>query len=146
MGKAIGPAPSEPVVMFLIVAKGSQHFESDWWYCEVGTGTLMTRTQMCGYNSMGSTGQMSTYICDHLASGLVPLSVVGPFLFLLQDALAGGTVLQRKLAQNLTEAVHTHVAHGVRRVAQEQQEGMEPGRTTRHMHERTTTGHGPLSY
>lgn len=75
-----------------------------------------------------STEEMNTYICDHFASCLVPLSVIGPLLLLLQDALACGAVLQRKLAEDLAEAVHTHVPHRVRRVAQEQQEGMEPGR------------------
>lgn len=69
---------------------------------------------------------MDTHISDHFAPGLVPLPVVGPFLFLLHHPLTGGAILQRELAQDLAEAVHTHVPHGVWWVAQEKQEGMEP--------------------
>lgn len=63
---------------------------------------------------------MNTYICDHFASSLVPLSVIGPLLFLLQDALTCGPVLQRKFAEDLAEAMNAHVPHRVWRVAQEQ--------------------------
>ena len=63
---------------------------------------------------------------DHLPARLVALAVVGALLLLLQHAVARGPVLQRKLAEDLAEAVHADLTHAVGRVAQEQQEGMEP--------------------
>lgn len=75
-----------------------------------------------------------THIGDHFASGLVALSVVGPLLLLLQHALPGGAVLQGKFAQDFAEAVNADVARRVDRVAQEQEEGVEPeGRPRRHV-------------
>lgn len=70
---------------------------------------------------------VSTYICDHLPSGLVPLSVVCPLLFLLQDTLSRGAVLKGKLTENLTEAMDANLTHSIGRLAQEKQEGMESG-------------------
>lgn len=60
-----------------------------------------------------------TYIGDHFPSGLVPLSVVGPLLFLLEHALSGRAVLQGKFAQDFAEAVNADLARRVHRVAQE---------------------------
>lgn len=93
----------------------------------------------------------NTHICDHLSSGLVPLSVVGPLLFLLQDAFPRGPVLQGKLTEDLTEAVDADLPHSVRWMAQEQQEGMEPARRreknmmTSHCSLRCQTSHRYLS-
>lgn len=67
-----------------------------------------------------------THIGDHFASGLVALSVVGPLLLLLEHALPGGAVLQGKFAQDFAEAVNADLARRVNRVAQEQEEGVEP--------------------
>lgn len=77
-----------------------------------------------------------THIGDHFASGLVALPVVGPLLLLLQHALPGGAVLQGKFAQDFAEAVNADLARRVHRVAQEQEEGVEPGRTPRDTSER----------
>lgn len=69
----------------------------------------------------------SVNIHDHLSSSLVAFTVVGPFLFLLQHAVSGGSILKRKLAEDLTEPVNTDLSHAVGGVTQEQQERMEPG-------------------
>ena len=53
--------------------------------------------------------------------------MVGPLLLLLQDPFASGPVLQGELAEDLAEAMDAHIPHGVGRVSQEQQEGVEPG-------------------
>lgn len=63
-----------------------------------------------------------THLCDHFAPGLVPLAVIGSFLFLLQHSLPGGAVLKCKLTQNLTETVDAHLSYRIRWVAQEKQE------------------------
>lgn len=68
----------------------------------------------------------STYICYHFPPGLVPLSVVGPLLFLLQHALPRCAILQGKLAQDFTEAMNADLADRVYRMAEEQQKGMKP--------------------
>lgn len=65
---------------------------------------------------------------DHLSSGLVAFAMVGTFLLLLQHAVSGGSVLQRKLTEDFTEPVDADLSHAVGRMAEEQQEGMEPGR------------------
>lgn len=67
-----------------------------------------------------------THISNHFAPGLVPLSVVSSFLFLLQHSLPGGAILQRKFAKDLTEAVDADFPHCICWVTQEQQKGMEP--------------------
>lgn len=72
-----------------------------------------------------------TYICDHFPSGLVPLSVVGPLQFLLEHALSGRAILQGKFTQDFAEAVNGDLAHRIHRVAQEQEEGVEPADTQR---------------
>lgn len=53
--------------------------------------------------------------------------MVGPFLFLLQHSLAGGAVLQGKLADDLAELVNVHLSDRVERMAHEQEKCMEPG-------------------
>ena len=68
----------------------------------------------------------STYICDHFAPGLVPLPVVCPLLFLLQDALSGGAVLQGKFTQDFAKAVDADLTNAVDGMTQEEQECMEP--------------------
>lgn len=70
-------------------------------------------------------------IHDHLPPGLVALSVVGSFLLLLQHAVSRSPVLQRKLAEDFAEPVDADLPHAVGRVAQEQQERVEPGKGTR---------------
>lgn len=67
-----------------------------------------------------------TYIGDHLPSGLISLSVVGPFLFLLQNPFPGGAILQCKLANDPAEFVYVHFPNCIRRVTHEEQKGMEP--------------------
>lgn len=59
---------------------------------------------------------------DHLPSGLVALAVVGSLLLLLQHAVSGGPVLERKLAENFTEPVDADLSHTVGRMTEEQQE------------------------
>lgn len=76
----------------------------------------------------GAHGSVDVY--DHLPSGLVAFAVVGSFLLLLQDTVSGGPVLQRKLAEDFTEPVDADVSHAVGRMAEVQQEGVEPGRTS----------------
>lgn len=71
----------------------------------------------------------SVDVHDHLPSGLVAFAVVGSFLFLLQHAVSGGSVLQCKLAEDFTEPVDADLSHAVGRVTEEQQERMEPGRS-----------------
>lgn len=73
----------------------------------------------------------SVDIHDHLPPGLVAFAVVSSFLFLLQHTVAGGPVLQRKLAEDFAEPVDADVSHAVGRVAEVQQEGVEPGGTPR---------------
>lgn len=73
----------------------------------------------------------SVDVHDHLPSGLVAFAVVGSFLFLLQHAVSGGSVLQRKLAEDFTEPVDADLSHAVGRMTEEQQERMEPRRRTR---------------
>lgn len=68
----------------------------------------------------------SVDVHDHLSSGLVAFAVVGSFLLLLQHAVAGRPVLQRKLAENFAEPVDADVSHAVGRMTEEQQEGVEP--------------------
>lgn len=80
-----------------------------------------------------------TYVCDHLPSGLVPLSVVGPLQFLLEHTLSGGTVLQGKFTQDFAEAVNGDLARRIHRVAQEQEKGVEPADTQRYVRETRET-------
>lgn len=77
-----------------------------------------------------SAAHWSVDIRDHLSPGLVAFAVVGPLLFLLQHAVPGGSVLQSKLAEDLAESVDADVPDAVGRMAEEQQERMEPGETT----------------
>lgn len=63
---------------------------------------------------------------DHLPSGLIALTMVGSFLFLLQHTFSGGSVLQCKLAEDFTEPVDADLSHTVGRMTEEQQERMEP--------------------
>ena len=67
---------------------------------------------------------------DHLSAGLVALAVVSSLLFLLQHAVPGGSVLQRKLAEDFTEPVHADLSDAVRRVTNEQQERVKSERRT----------------
>lgn len=73
----------------------------------------------------------SVDVHDHLPSGLVAFTVVGSFLFLLQHAVSGGSVLQRKLAEDFTEPVDADLSHAVGRMTEEQQERMKPRRRKR---------------
>lgn len=70
----------------------------------------------------------SVHVHDQLPPGLVALAMIGSLLFLLQDALASGSVLQRKLTEDFTEPVDADLSHAVGRVTEVQQEGMKPGR------------------
>lgn len=72
----------------------------------------------------------SVDVHDHFPSGLVAFAVVGSLLFLLQHAVSGGSVLQCKLAEDFTEPVDADLSHAVGRVTEEQQERMEPARST----------------
>lgn len=65
---------------------------------------------------------------NHFSSGFVAFAVVGPFLFLLQHAVSGGSVLQGKLADDFTEPVDTDLPHTVGWMSEEQQKWMEPGK------------------
>ena len=78
---------------------------------------------------------------DHLSSGLVAFAVVGSFLFLLQHAVSGGSVLERKLAEDFTEPVDADLSHTVGRVTEEQQEGVEPGRRNERNYSKSSTRH-----
>lgn len=69
-----------------------------------------------------------TYIGDHLPSGLISLSVVGSFLFLLQNPLPGGAVLQCKLTDDPAEFVYIHLPNCIRWMPHKEQKGMEPER------------------
>ncbi len=69
-------------------------------------------------------------VCDHLSSGLVSLSVIGALLFLLEDALTSGAVLQSELAEDFTEPSHADLSNAVRRVTQEQQKRVKPATHT----------------
>lgn len=66
------------------------------------------------------------HVHDHLAPGLVALPVVSSFLFLLQHAIPGRSVLQSELAEDFAEAVDADLPHAVGWVTQVQQEGVEP--------------------
>lgn len=77
-----------------------------------------------------------THVRDHLPPGLVPLAVIGPLLLLLQHAVARGAVLQGELAHDLAEPVDANLPYAIGGVAQEQQEGMEPGEKKREKRER----------
>lgn len=70
-------------------------------------------------------------VYDHFPSGLVAFTVVGAFLFLLQNTVSGGSVLQCKLTEDLTEPVNADVSHTVSRMTEEQQERVEPRRKRR---------------
>lgn len=78
-------------------------------------------------SARGGGAHRSVHIHDQLPPGLVALAVVGSLLLLLQDALAGGPVLQRKLAEDFAEPVDADLSHAVGGVTEVQQEGMEPG-------------------
>lgn len=66
-----------------------------------------------------------THISDHLPSGLISFSVVGPFLFLLQNPLPGGTVLQGKFTDDPAELVYVHLPNCIRWMTHKEQKGME---------------------
>ena len=68
----------------------------------------------------------TAHLRDHLAAGLPPLSLVRLLLALLQHAFARRAILERELRDELTEGVHAHVLRREARVAQEQQELVEP--------------------
>lgn len=70
----------------------------------------------------------SVDVHDHLSSGLVAFAMVCSLLFLLQHAVSGSSVLQRKLADDFTEPVDADLSHTVGRMTEEQQERMEPWR------------------
>lgn len=84
-----------------------------------------------------------THVCDHFPSGLVPLPVVGPLQFLLEHALPGGPVLQGEFAQDFAEAVNADLARRVHRVAQEQEEGVEPADRQRYVRQTRGTAGEP---
>lgn len=69
-----------------------------------------------------------TYISDHLPSGLISFSVVGPFLFLLQNPFPGGSVLQSKFTNDPAELVYVHFPNRIRWMSHKEQKGMEPVR------------------
>lgn len=79
----------------------------------------------------------SVDVYDHLPSGLVAFAVVGTFLFLLQNAVSSGSVLQCEFTEDLTESVDADVSHTVGWMTEEQQERMEP-RRKRRQHNFTT--------
>lgn len=68
----------------------------------------------------------NTYICYHFSPGLVPLSVVGPLLFLLQHALSRCAILQGKLAQDFAKAMNADLTHRIYWMAEEQEKGVKP--------------------
>ena len=74
----------------------------------------------------------TTYICYHFPPGLVPLSVVGPLLFLLQHTFSCCAILQGKLAQDFAKAMNADLTYRIYWMAQEQQEGMKPAKTSCH--------------
>lgn len=75
----------------------------------------------------------TTYICYHFSPGLVPLSVVGPLLFLLQHTLSRCAVLQGKFTQDLAKAMNADFTYCVYRMAQEQQKSMKPADVERNI-------------
>ena len=73
------------------------------------------------------------YLCDHLAPGLGALAVGSSLASLGEQAVSGGPVLQTELTQDPTEPGDGHVTHTVGRLAQEQQEGVEPATQSNQM-------------
>lgn len=69
-----------------------------------------------------------TYISDHLPSGLISFSVVGPFLFLLQNPFPGGSILQSKFTNDPAELVYVHFSNRIRWMPHKEQKRMEPAR------------------
>lgn len=57
----------------------------------------------------------------HLASGLLPLSLVGLLLQHVQNLVASGAVLKRKLADDLTQLVDPHLLGFMQRQAHVQE-------------------------
>lgn len=74
---------------------------------------------------------LETYISDHLPSGLISFSVVGPFLFLLQNPLPGCPIFQCKFTDDPAELVYIHFPYCIRRMAHKEQKGMEPAMRTK---------------
>ena len=66
------------------------------------------------------------YLCDHHPPGLGALPVGRSLASLGEQAFPRGPVLQAELTQDPTEPGDGHITHTVRRLAQEQQEGVEP--------------------
>ena len=67
-----------------------------------------------------------TYIYNHFATCLLPLSLVLLLLALLEHFVPGRTVLQRKLRQCLAEMANLHFFGSRGSVAQEEEELVEP--------------------
>lgn len=67
------------------------------------------------------------HLCDHASPGLVTLTVRGPLLLLLQHPFPASAVLKCKLAQCVAKLHDAHLTGCLCRVAQVEQEGMEPG-------------------
>lgn len=70
----------------------------------------------------------SVDVHDHLSASLVAFTVVGSFLFLLQHAVAGGSILQCKLAEDFAESVDADLFHTVGWMTEVQEERMKPRR------------------
>ena len=67
-----------------------------------------------------------TYLHDHLATSLPSLSLVRLLLALLQHTLTCRAILERELRDEFTECVDSDVLGREARVAEEEQELVEP--------------------
>lgn len=65
-------------------------------------------------------------LSDELAAGLGALTVGCTLAFLGEDPLSRGAVLQRELANDLTEMSYLNFPDGVRRLTQVQEERVKP--------------------
>lgn len=66
------------------------------------------------------------YLGDHAPPGLVALTVGSPLLLLLQYSFPTGPIFECKLSQGVTELHDANFPGCLCRVAQVEQEGMEP--------------------
>lgn len=66
-----------------------------------------------------------TYVGDHLPSGLISLSVIGPLLFLLQNPFPGRAILECKFADDPAELVDVHLSNCIGGMAHKEQKGVK---------------------
>ncbi|TNN86067.1 hypothetical protein EYF80_003484 [Liparis tanakae] len=120
-------AVAQTLRMLRLLAAATAAAAAAWGAVTAG-GAIPTTLMGRDRGKEDEDGAAGVDVDDHLPPGLVAFAVVGSFLFLLQHAVSGGPVLQRKLAEDFTKPVDADVSHAVGRMTEEQQEGMEPGR------------------